>query len=162
MRRRLLILGLLTILAWLPMRAGEGGEGEARKTCPGTMESCLSTMIERYKKTGLIGLDGKWDEEIGGYRIEKFLEGSVAEKAGVMVGDILVKVNGIPLTDEKAFAADADNRKPGKEVTVTVLRGEKPLTFTVTLIPVPADIMAREIGRHMMEFHSPAAAAKQE
>lgn len=161
MRRRLIILGLLAALAWAPAAPGDTGEKSA-KSCPEPMESCLSTMIDRFKKTGLIGLDGRWDEEVKGYRIEKFLEGSVAEKAGVMVGDILVKVNGIPLADEKAFKADAENRKPGKEVTVTVTREGRPLTFTVTLIPVPADIMAREVGRHMLEYHSPAVAAKQE
>ena len=162
MRRALVILGLMAALACAPATAGDTKEASEKKPCSGTMESCLLSMIDRFKKTGLIGLDGEWDQEIGGYRIEKFLEASVAEAAGVKVGDILIKVNGIPLTDEKAAKADAENRKPGKEVSITVLRGDEPMTVKVSLIPFPADIVAREIGLHMMESHSPAAAAKQD
>lgn len=167
MRRRLIILGLCGALALTAVPAGDGASGNdpsrrPRKPCPATMEECLTSMIERFKKMGLIGLDGKWDPEIGGYRIENFLEGSVAEAAGVQVGDILVKVNGIALKDEEAYKADAKNRQPGDDVSVTVLRDGAPLTVRVTLIPVPADVMAREIGLHMMESHSPARASRQD
>lgn len=171
MTRQLIILGLCGALALTAVSAGDGQAGDRptqaqnsqaqKKPCPGTMEECLTSMIERFKKTGLIGLDGKWDPEIKGYRIQKFLEGSVAEAAGIQVGDILVKVNGIALADEEAFKADAKNRQPGHEVSVTVLRDGSPLTVRVTLIPVPADVMAREIGLHMMESHSPERASRQ-
>jgi membrane-associated protease RseP (regulator of RpoE activity) len=158
----IILLTLCAALAVSALPAGDADPAKAGKSCSGTMEDCLSAMISRFKKTGLIGLDGAWDPELRGYRIEKFLEASVAEKAGIMVGDILVRINGIPLSDEKATMADVENRRPGNEVSVTVLRGEEPLTVTVTLIPVPADVMAREIGRHMLESHSPAAASGNE
>lgn len=160
MGRAGLVILLVGGLLCAPALAGDAGEKSEKKSCPGTMEECLTSMIERYKKAGLIGLDGEWDEEVGGYRIQTFLEASMAESAGIKVGDTLTRINGIPLTDEKASKADAVNRRPGNEVTVTILRDGQPHTFHVVLIPVPADVMAREIGRHMMESHAPEAAAK--
>ncbi len=161
--RKLSVISLIAFaLLVLPLRAGDGSEKKSAKVCPGTMESCLSAMIERLKKAGMIGLDGEWDDTVKGYRIVRFLEGSVAEAAGVKAGDFLVKVNGIALSDEKATKADMENRRPGREVAISILRERRELTFTVTLIPIPADVMAAEIGRHMMEYHAPAAAARQE
>lgn len=157
-------VALAALLAAPAARAAEQGGAPmvAQKKCTATMEECLRSMIERYKKMGLIGIDGEWDPSAAGYRVQRFIEGSVGEAAGMRIGDVLVKVNGIPLKDEKAFQADAGNRQPGREVSVTVMRDSDELTFRVKLIPVPADVMAEEIGRHMLEYHTPSAAARQD
>jgi S1-C subfamily serine protease len=157
-------VALVALLAAPAARAAEqsGNTVFPQKKCTATMEECLRSMIERYKKMGLIGIDGEWDPSVEGYRVQRFIEGSVGEAAGMRIGDVLVKVNGIPLTDEKAFQADAGNRQPGREVSVTVMRDSDELTFRVKLIPVPADVMAEEIGRHMLEYHTPSAAARQD
>ena len=40
---------------------------------------------------------------------------------------------------------------PGKEVTCTIKRNGANREFTLTLVPMPADLMAKYIGEHMME-----------
>jgi len=160
MRRTSMILGLCAALAFSAPSAGDKEEGGSPKKCNETMESCLQSMVDRFKRTGLIGLDGEWDEALGGYKIERFIEGSVGASAGMQIGDVLIKVNGIPLSDEKRAKADAENRRPGSEATATVLREGREITFHVKLIAVPADVMAEEIGRHMIEYHAPESAAR--
>ncbi len=160
-RKLFSIFASLALLA-LPLRAGDGSEKKSAKVCPHTMETCVYAMIEKFNKTGIIGLDGEWDDGMKGYRIQRFLEGSVAEAAGVKAGDFLVKINQIPLADEMATKADMENRRPGREVAISVLREGRELTFTVTLIPIPADVMAAELGRHLMEYHAPAAVARKD
>jgi len=160
MRRLFIVLGLCAGLTLGSLPAGEKTEEGASKQCPETMQHCLQSMVERFKRTGLIGLDGTWDEKLGGYTVERFIEGSAGEAAGMKVGDILIKVNGIPLADMARAKADADNRRPGNEVTATVVRDGEEISFKIKLIAVPADIMAAEIGRHMIEYHSPQQTAK--
>ena len=60
-------------------------------------------------------------------------------------------MNGIPLSDQKAREADAENRLPGKEATITVLRDGEEQTMTVTLIPANEEIIAEEIGNYILK-----------
>lgn len=163
MKRFIAVLGLTAALGLGILPAGDKDAKDPKsepKKCTATMEECLKNMVERFRRTGLIGLDGTWDEKLGGYIVERFIEGSAGETAGMKVGDVLIKVNGISLADMEKAKADYENRRPGSVVTATVLRDGKELSFTIKLIAVPADIMAAEIGRHMMEYHSPEYAAK--
>jgi len=163
MKRFLVVLGLCAALGLSVLPAGDKDTKDEKrepKKCTATMEECLKNMVERFRRTGLIGLDGTWDEKLGGYTVDRFIEGSAGEAAGMKVGDILIKVNGIPLSDMERAKADSENRRPGSVVTATVLRDGKELDFTIKLIAVPADIMAAEIGKHMMEYHSPEYIAK--
>jgi ketosteroid isomerase-like protein len=107
----------------------------------------LQAMADDLRKRGMIGLDGDWDDSAGGYRVESFVAGTNAEAAGVLLGDVLTKINGIPLADREGAEADAANRVPGGEVSITVLRDGAERTMHVTLVSVPEKVMAEEIGR---------------
>jgi ketosteroid isomerase-like protein len=121
--------------------------------CGHSSEHCLNWMAKSLKGRGMIGLDGEWVESLGGYRVDAFAEGTHAEAAGAQRGDLLIKVNGIRLSDQPAYAEDAAKRRPGQEATITVLRDGAEHTMTVTLIPLTEKAIAEEIGRHMLEAH---------
>jgi hypothetical protein len=107
----------------------------------------LQSMADDLRKRGMIGLDGDWDASAGGYRVKTFVEGTNAEAAGVLLGDVLTRINGILLSDREGAEADAANRVPGREVSITVLRDGAEQTMRLTLVPVPERVMAEEIGR---------------
>jgi ketosteroid isomerase-like protein len=119
--------------------------------CPHGTQQCLNEQARKLKGRGVIGVDGRWDEN--GYRIASFAEGTTARSAGVRPGDLLVEVNGIPLSNQEAYAADAVNRLPGREVTITVLRDGAKQTMTVTLMHLTEKMMAEEIGQHLLAYH---------
>jgi predicted metalloprotease with PDZ domain len=145
MRKSLTILSLLTLLAAAPAWAGEG-----HKCTAGTQE-CLDMMANQLKHKGLVGVDGEWDDAAGAFKVETFLEGSGAEAAGVHLGDRLVAINGIPLADAEASKADAANRKPGAEASITVMRDGKKLDMEVTLIGLSDQQIAMYAGQHMLD-----------
>jgi len=59
-------------------------------------------------------------------------EGGPAEKGGVLVGDILVAVNGQAVSDPDDLFAALSSDIVGKSIPVEVLRGGKPETVNVT------------------------------
>jgi ketosteroid isomerase-like protein len=113
----------------------------------------LQSMADGLRKRGMIGLDGDWDAAANGYRVKSWVEGTNAEAAGVLLGDVLMKINGIPLTDREGAEADAANRVPGREVSITVLRDGTEQTLQVTLVPIPEKIMAEQIGRLVLDTY---------
>lgn len=60
-------------------------------------------------------------------------EGGPAEKAGLLVGDILVAVSGQPVGDADDLFAALGSDTVGKSIAVEVLRGGRPETVTVTV-----------------------------
>ena len=145
MSRKLLILSVLATLIALPAAAGEG------KKCTASTQDCLNKMVSHLKNKGLVGVDGEWDEVRGGFRIDSFLEGSRAPQAGVRAGDLLLAINGIALSDEKASMADRANRKPGATVSITVSRDGGKHDMQVTMISMSDEQIAMYVGRHMFE-----------
>ena len=66
-------------------------------------------------------------------RIEDVTAGSPGEKAGLVVGDVIVSVDAEPIADWAAFQAALSTTKPGDEVTIGVQRGEATREVPVTL-----------------------------
>jgi S1-C subfamily serine protease len=58
--------------------------------------------------------------------------GSPARKAGLTMGDVLVKFNGKPVTDFYDLPRLLADDVIGKEIRISVLRGEKLVTLTIT------------------------------
>ena len=74
-----------------------------------------------------------------GVLLEDVTPDSPAEKAGLKIGDVVVKVGGKPVTNVRQFSLDLLEYKVGQTTQVDVLRGKKPLTFSVKLIERPDD-----------------------
>jgi C-terminal processing protease CtpA/Prc len=111
-------------------------------------------MATKMKDSGWVGVELEGDDaKYGPMTVTKIIDGSPAQKAGIQKGDILVAINGIPLEEgnqEKLSAARAAS-KPGQSVTWTVRRQEEKRDVTITLAAMPADVLARYIGQHMLE-----------
>lgn len=160
MTRRLLIaIALCAAAAHGPSFAGDSG-----KRCTMPIAECLERMSARLKTSGWVGIE--FDDTTltsGGYRVMKVVPHSPAESAGLKPGDILLALNGVPIAKENT-ARLAKARKewtPGQSVTYTIRREGVDRDITLTLAPMPADVMARWIGEHMMEHvASERAAAK--
>jgi len=61
----------------------------------------------------------------GGLKIYRVLAGSPAAKAGLKVGDIILKADGKPIKTHKDLVDMLKKHKPGDVVEMEVLRGEK-------------------------------------
>jgi serine protease Do len=69
-----------------------------------------------------------------GVLLEDVTPESPAEKAGLKIGDVVVKVGGKPVTNVRQFSLDLLEFKVGQTTQIEVLRGKKPLTVSVKLI----------------------------
>lgn len=66
--------------------------------------------------------------------------GSAAEAAGILVGDIVLELDGERITSSLDFAARVGRHLAGEPVAVLVVRGGKELTKTATLRPRPYEV----------------------
>jgi len=156
-RRLLTALLAAMVLTALPAPAG----GEAKR-CPYPMKECLERMSERMKSSGWVGIE--YDDSCvvaGGYRVEKVVQGSPAEHAGLQPGDVLYALNGVRIVPQNspALVAARKDWKPGQSVTYTIKREGADREIRLTLAPMPADVMARWIGDHMKQHAAADSAA---
>lgn len=82
----------------------------------------------------LIGIERTTkDEEIEGVRIVKISEGGGAEKAGLLKGDIIKKVNNVKITKFSDLKGQLAAKRPGDKIAVTVDREGSEIERVVTL-----------------------------
>ncbi|MFT4009420.1 MAG: trypsin-like peptidase domain-containing protein [Nocardioidaceae bacterium] len=87
-----------------------------------------------HAKLGVsVGDAAKDDGLITGASIQSVAAGSAAEKAGIKAGDIVTKVDDIPISNAESLVATIRGMRPGDSVTVTVLRGETSHEIKATL-----------------------------
>jgi S1-C subfamily serine protease len=58
---------------------------------------------------------------------------SSAEKAGILLGDIIVSANGSPVRSSRSLQPVLDSENVGKAVTLDVVRGGKLIKMSVTI-----------------------------
>lgn len=71
--------------------------------------------------------------EIRGALITEVFRGTPADRGGVRVGDVLVAVDGQPVTDSGSMLNLIAALKPGSEATLKLVRAAKPLEIRVTV-----------------------------
>ncbi len=71
------------------------------------------------------------DDETKGILISQVTEHSAAEDAGILAGDIVVKLNGKPVGKLPSFRSKVASFRPGTEITLTLLRDGKTLEKTL-------------------------------
>jgi C-terminal processing protease CtpA/Prc len=138
---------VLATVASLPILAGES------KRCTAPIQECLNYMSEKMRNSGFVGVEIDIDEETGTYTVQSVIPGTPAEEAGIMPGDQLYGLNGVRIIkgNEKALKQAHREWTPGQSVTYTIRRDGADREITLTLARMPADVMAKWIGKHMLE-----------
>jgi len=73
-----------------------------------------------------------------GVIVLKVVPGSPAAKAGLQPGDIILAVNGKPIENASQLQFEIMKTKPGTEITLTVMRGEKTMDLKVKIEEMPS------------------------
>jgi membrane-associated protease RseP (regulator of RpoE activity) len=85
-------------------------------------------------------IEGHWDSEDMRFalrpKVFRVQSGSAAERAGLKKGDVLTHVNGIPLDTVEGTKQFTDLR-PGDRFGLSIRRGNKSRTLTMTATPIP-------------------------
>jgi len=71
--------------------------------------------------------------DVQGIVVTDVLEGGAAKAAGIKVGDILTKINGVAVTSSPELQEQIAKYKPNDKITITLKRDNKDLTLNATL-----------------------------
>jgi len=155
-RKASLLTIALALLVAVP--AFSGGDGK----CTYKTQDCLNYMSSKMKSSGWVGVELDVDMETHSYTIIKVIPGSPAETSGMEAGDVLFAINGVKIADdnEEALKKAKKEWKPGQSVDYTIKRDGAESRVTLTLAPMPADVLAKWIGHHMLEHASTDIAQK--
>ncbi|MFO0843838.1 MAG: PDZ domain-containing protein [Gemmataceae bacterium] len=110
----------------LTRRGGAGGRGAAGG--PGGGRGGPGGAQPNPAYLGVIGEDDK-----GGVKLTQVTEESPAEKAGLMVGDVVVSLDGKKVADYDALLAALRERRVGDKVTFEVKRGADTRQIAATM-----------------------------
>jgi S1-C subfamily serine protease len=113
-----------------------------------TVRECTADGIKGSKPTrpwlGIIGLS--LTEEISRYYslpldhgvfVTKVVDDSPAQQAGVVAGDMILRMDGAPINNVEDLLAEIHNRKIGDRVRLTIVRGRQEQSIDVTLSKIP-------------------------
>jgi predicted metalloprotease with PDZ domain len=126
--------------------------GDASK-CTASTQDCLNHMVKSLNNRGWVGIEMDDKGGVGMMVITKVIDDSPAQKAGFLVGDALVAVNGVRFSDEneKQLKDIQYAMTPGADFTYTVSRKGSKVDLEVELGELPDNIKAEWIGHHMMD-----------
>ena len=136
--------------------AGAENTGQIAHKCESSAQECLDHMAASFRGRGWVGIELDINEETGVMSVTKVESRSPASEAGFAEGDVLVALNGVRLDEankEKVYAAK-ERMTVGSTVTYTVARDGQKKDLDVTLGQIPEAVLAKWIGRHMIEDHT--------
>lgn len=152
MLRRVFMLTLATVaFLALPALAGD-------YKCTESTQTCLDHMAAKMREGGWVGVELDKNPAGDGYVVNRVVPESPAQAAGIRAGDVLFALNGVTISDknEEALKAARAEWKPGQQVNYTIKRDGADKQIKLTLAPMPADMLAQIVGKHMLD-HATAA-----
>ena len=142
-------VGLMVVAALVAAPALAGGY----EKCDHPTQDCLDYMAKKMKNSGWVGVNLEFDDAAGGYALEKVIAGSPAETAGLRAGDIIVAINEVNADGEKSEKMWKTHKSAqiGDTIVWSVKRGGTDRKIEIVLAPMPADMLAKYIGEHMIQ-----------
>jgi C-terminal processing protease CtpA/Prc len=150
----LVLPALIALVVSSVLAGGAGGHDGNCTKCTKSVAECLTSMTNEIKARGFSGIESEKDETTGQIRITRLVPGTPAETAGLLVGDVLVALNGVKLADERNDAdlvAVKKSMKVGSILTYTISRDGQERKVTLKTAPVPEEVLAQWVGHHMLE-----------
>ena len=151
MKTRIILLSAALVMLAVPVFAGSG------EKCSSNTQTCLNHW-SAGKDMGWTGLELD-KSEVGVVKVKAVTPDSPAAAAGFQIGDVLMTLNGVKMTDKAAMKKAKGSWKAGQSVTYTVQRAGAEQTLAVTLAKAPENVYASMLGSHMMEYHAASASA---
>lgn len=118
--------------------------------CTAETQTCLNQMAEHMKNSPYMGIKLDRDDQ-GGATVSEVTSHGPAQAAGLKVGDRLVTLNGIDFSDKEALGAEWTGLKAGQQAWIKVERNGAIRKLSVTLAVMPDEVIARQIGAHMLK-----------
>ena len=91
------------------------------------------------------------EDDLQGVRIGDFSEGSNAEKAGLLKGDIIVKINEIKISKFSELTGQLSAKRPGDSVKLTIDRDGEIFTKNINLIKRIERYISRTYGIELID-----------
>jgi S1-C subfamily serine protease len=138
----------LPALPNLPNREFRWQQGPGGQGIPGDRDVRITVRKPRLGISAIPmteQLAPKYGVKNGGVLVTQVNKDSVAEKAGVLAGDVITEVDGIQVTDLEDIARALD-RNEGRSFEIKILREMKPLTLKAQL-PDPEQKERKSGGR---------------
>lgn len=132
-------LGLVNIRLWRNIDVSDPNEtvsivvsGPEEEDAPQTVKICIGDPLGIQAESISI-LYQMYYNLPNGLHITYITPDSPADQAGLAVGDILLRVDNIPVTSTDELNSALNSYAPGDEVTLTVYRSGKEYSVSVTL-----------------------------
>jgi len=159
--KRIAIVALLVCFAALPLMAGTEcasksaamTAGDKKEGCTADTQICLNKMAAKLRAKGWVGIELE-NSDSGVLTVTRVEYDSPATRAGLQAGDILVALNGVAFSDEQVWDKNKDAMRVGNTITYTVERDGYKKEVNIELAQLPEEIMAKWVGRHMLEHAS--------
>jgi len=130
------VVGITTLASSTGFGSTANGLGFAISTAEllPEMEQLRAQAKGTASESGYLGVQLKRRTDGGsGALVGEVVHGSGAEKAGIKVGDVVVAVNGQPITGQAALSATIRDLAPGDTAAVSLTRNGKPVDADVVL-----------------------------
>jgi len=149
MRTRSVGLLVAAVLALTPLAAGE------KEKCTHPVEDCLEYIRTTMKNSGWVGVLLDYDKAAGGWTLTEIIADSPAEDVGLQAGDVLFAANGVRADGERSEAMWKAHKKTkaGDMAIWEIRRDGAEKRMEIVLAPMPADLLAKYIGEHLL-LHS--------
>jgi len=99
-----------------------------------TLEQLREQATGQTLVSGYLGVQLESRRDGGsGALVANVFSGLAAAKAGIKVGDVVVAVDGLPISGQAGLGATIRNLVPGEEAVVSLVRGGKPLDVSVVV-----------------------------
>jgi serine protease Do len=145
------------INTWIVPGQGPGGEGASIGIGFAVPSNTVRHVMDSLVKTGKVtrGYLGVQIQDLtpelakqfniqqaSGAFVQDVSSDGPAEKAGLKIGDVIVRVNGQSIAGSRQLTDAVTDLPPGSGVTLEVIRDGRPLTVKVTLSERPNDLNA--------------------